>query len=111
MKITRIQDAEPYKTGGHFDMVALRLQGKPATDCKFASIGLSHFLPGGGAEESASNIEKIYVVLSGQMTLITAGGKTILGPLDSCLLAAGEKRSLLNETNSPVSMLVIVPAH
>ncbi len=92
-------------------MVGLRLQGEEASDAGFASLGLSHFLPGGGAESSASPIEKIYFVLSGEVTIVTDAGETVLGPLDSCWLAAGERRSIINNTTLPASMLVVVPTH
>ncbi|PZU21346.1 MAG: cupin [Shinella sp.] len=110
MKVTRIHDAKAYEAKNHFGMVALRLQGEAASDCHFASLGLSHFLPGGGAQESASNIEKLYVVVSGEITVVTENDRTVLRELDSCLLAAGEARSLINETNLPASMLVILPS-
>jgi quercetin dioxygenase-like cupin family protein len=71
-------------------------------------VGLSHFLPGGGADESSSEAERVYVVLEGQITVTTTeDGAVLLGPLDSCLIPAGETRSVKNETNRPASMLVI----
>jgi len=109
MQITRITDAGTYETKAHFDMVGLRLQGAPVSATSFATIGLSHFLPGGGAESSTSNIEKIYIMVSGEMTVITDEGESVLGALDSCLLAAGERRALINRSNLPASMLVILP--
>jgi len=109
MHVTRLADARPYETRGHFGMVGLRLQGQEASPSGFAWTGLSHFLPGGGAETSASDIEKIYVVLSGEITVISGDVEATLGPLDSCWLAAGEARSILNRSNLPASMLVVMP--
>jgi glyoxylate utilization-related uncharacterized protein len=109
MQVTRISEARPYETKGHFDMTGLRLQGAEASDAGFAVVGLSHFLPAGGAESSASQIEKIYVVVSGEVTIVTDDGETVLRPLDSCWLAAGERRSIVNRTTMPASMLVILP--
>ena len=71
-------------------------------------VGMSHFLPGGGAENSGSNAEKVYFVLSGEITVITETGEATLGPNDSCYLAAGEKRSIVNRSQSPTAMLVIM---
>lgn len=90
-------------------MVALRLQGVDATATESMWVGLSHFLPGGGAEKQASGVEKVYVVLSGEVTLDVGDTSTVLGPLDSCVIPAGEERVLRNDTNSPTSMLVIMP--
>ena len=67
MQVTRFKDARRYDAPKHFDMRSLRLQGFDVTDSKVAWVGLSHFLPGGGAEMDAGPTEKIYVVLSGDI--------------------------------------------
>lgn len=108
MHITRYTDAKPYDAKGHFEMVGLRLQGFEASPSENFWVGLSHFLPGGGAESSASNAEKIYVVLSGEITVITSDGESTLGPMDSCYLAGGERREVINRSNTPAAMLVIM---
>ncbi|MEM3728072.1 MAG: cupin domain-containing protein [Candidatus Bathyarchaeia archaeon] len=104
----KFEEAKPYDARGHFNMVALRLQHKENTGVEKFWVGLSHFLPGGGAEMSASNFERVYVMLSGKITVIAEDGKEIeLEPLDSIYIPPGEKRSLINRTNMPASMLVI----
>ncbi len=109
MDVTRISDAQPYEAPKHFDMVGLRLQGWDASPAQAFWVGLSHFLPGGGAEHDATPLEKVYVVVDGEVTVATDDGETVLGPLDSCRLAAGEARSIVNRTNRPASMLVAMP--
>lgn len=109
MHVTRLTDAQPYEAAKHFDMRGLRLQGWDASPTDGFWVGLSCFLPGGGAEDDATPLEKVYVVLDGVVTVTTAAGDHELGPLDSCHLEAGEQRSILNRTNRPVSMLVIMP--
>ena len=109
MQVTRLGEAKPYEAARHFQMTGLRLQGFDASDSKNFWVGLSHFLPGGGAESAAAPLERVYVVLSGAMTVVTDAGETTLGPLDSCCLAPGERRSIVNKTNLPASMLVIMP--
>jgi quercetin dioxygenase-like cupin family protein len=109
MQVTRIGDAAPYEAPKHFDMRGLRLQGWDASDSEHFWVGLSHFLPGGGAESDATPLEKVYVVVSGAVTVTTDEGDTELGPLDSCHLAANERRSIVNNTNLPASMLVVMP--
>jgi mannose-6-phosphate isomerase-like protein (cupin superfamily) len=108
MHVTRHEDAQPYETRGHFGMAALRLQGHAASPCADFWVGLSHFLPGGGAEDSASNVEKVYVLLSGEVVVVTDDGEATLRPMDSCHLAAGERRAIINRRNTPASMLVIM---
>lgn len=110
MQITRGADACPYETRGHHDVVALRLQGPPATDAETVTVGLSHFLPGGGAARSSSPLERVYVVLEGEMSVVTDALEATLGPGDSCVIPAGEERELENRANRPASMLVVMPA-
>lgn len=107
MEITRLADALPYEAPKHHGMAALRLHGGGQTNTERVVVGLSHFLPGGGADESSSKAERVYVVLEGQITVTTEDGPVLLGPLDSCLILAGETRSVKNATNLPASMLVI----
>ena len=109
MKVSRIKDAKPYAAAKHFNMVPLRLQGFDVTDSKNFWVGLSHFLPGGGAEKDGTPLEKVYVVTAGEVTVITDSGTQTLGVMDSVYLAAGEVRAVENRTNLPASMLVIMP--
>lgn len=109
MEITRLDDAAPYAAPGHHDMTALRLQGHGATSAEHFWVGLSHFLPGGGVDRSATEIEKVYVVVDGRLTFVTDEGEETLGPLDSCRFAPGEARAVENRTNKVASMLVVMP--
>ena len=109
MEVVRLHDAKPYEAPKHFDMRSLRLQGHDASGAQHFWVGLSHFLPGGGAERDATPLEKVYVVLEGEVTVVTGDGETTLRPLDSCWLAPSEARSIENRTNQPASMLVVMP--
>jgi quercetin dioxygenase-like cupin family protein len=109
MQVTRITDAGPYEAPKHHGGHMLRLQGWDASDSKNYWVGLSHFLPGGGAEHDATPLEKVYVVVSGEVTVKTDDDEVTLRPLDSCYLAPNEARSVTNQTNVPASMLVVMP--
>ena len=109
MQINSIDQAKPYDAARHFGMHALRLHGYEASDCADFWVGLSTFLPGGGAERGASPTGKVYVVIEGRMTVSTDDHEAVLGPLDSCYLAPGETRTVENRTNRPATMLVISP--
>jgi len=57
----------------------------------------------------ASPLEKVYVVLSGEITIILEdGSETLLGPKDSCFIGPDEGREIVNRTNETVHMLVIL---
>lgn len=109
MKKIEIKDVKQYVAAKHFNMTAFRLHGKEESGAKKFWMGLSHFLPQGGAEFDASPTEKIYFVLQGEVTVINAEKeKIVLKPWDSIHIAANEGRAIINETNQPASMLVIV---
>jgi quercetin dioxygenase-like cupin family protein len=109
MKKVEVKNVKPYQAPKHFNMVALKLHGKEETDSQKFWMGLSHFLPGGGAELDASPVEKVYFVLEGQVTVITGSKeKVVLSKWDSIHIGAGEEREIINETNSPASMLVVI---
>jgi quercetin dioxygenase-like cupin family protein len=109
MHVTRIADARSYEAPKHFDVRSLRLQGFDASATEGFWVGLSHYLPAGRAERDATPLEKVYVVIDGEITVITDDGEQTLRRLDSCHLAAGEARAVENRTNEPASMIVVMP--
>jgi mannose-6-phosphate isomerase-like protein (cupin superfamily) len=109
MDVTRFGAARPYDAPGHHGMVGLRLQGWEVSETGAFWTGFSQFLPGGGATADATPLEKVYVVIDGELTIITDDGETKLGPLDSCHLDAGERRTIENRSNRTASMLVTMP--
>lgn len=109
MKVNRLADVQEYEAKGHFDMKGFRLQGFDASDCKNFHVGLSYFLPGGGTTHTATPLEKVYVGVEGELTIVTDDGEDVLRPLDSCYLAPSEGRSIINRTNKIASILVIMP--
>jgi len=110
VQITRFISAPRYDAPKHFDMRSLRLQGFEVSASRFAWVGLSHFLPQGGAEMDAGALEKLYVVLSGRVTIQLDDASTHeLGPLDSCYIPAGEGRAIRNLGNDVATMLVVMP--
>ncbi|ETX12122.1 membrane protein [Marinomonas ushuaiensis DSM 15871] len=109
MEVKRFDSAEPYDAKGHFNMSAMRLQGKGVTNLEDYWVGFSTFLPGGGADKASAPTGKVYVVLKGEMTVTSSDGEVILGQYDSCYLPPNTERSIENKTNNPVQMLVISP--
>src|ERR1700723_2417640 len=110
MQITRFAEARRYDAPKHFDMRSLRLQAFDLSASKFAWVGLSYFLPQGGAQMDSGPLEKIYVVLSGEVTIeLGDSSKHVLKALDSCHIPGGEARAIRNDGNDVASMLVIMP--
>ncbi len=109
MQVKKITDAQPYQAPKHHGMTAFRLQGQEATKTQGMWVGYSIFLPGGGAETSSSPIEKVYVVLEGEITVVTKDRTITLSAMDSCLIEANEERSVENRSHDVAKMLVIAP--
>lgn len=110
MDIVRLADASAYIAPKHLDMRSLRLQGFDASSADFAWVGLSYFLPGGGAEMDAGPLGKIYVVIEGEVTIELGSGEVQqLGRFDSCFIPGGEARAIRNERNVVATMLVVMP--
>ena len=108
MLVKRFAEAKSYEAPNHRLYSSLRLFGAEAGGPTQFVVGLSHFLPGGGAGPDASPTEKVYVILSGHLTVIVGGKETVLGPNDSCFIGANESREIINRGNDVVTMLVAV---
>jgi quercetin dioxygenase-like cupin family protein len=109
MLVKRYQDAKPYDAVNHRGNYGVRLQGFEPGGPTNQWVGLSHFLPGGGAGPDSTPFEKVYVVLEGEMTVIINGEETELGKLDSCTIPPNEVREIVNRSNDVCSMLVVIP--
>ncbi|MCB1494738.1 MAG: cupin domain-containing protein [Bauldia sp.] len=109
MHLKRFDDAQPYEAPNHRDVRGLRLQGFEEGGPKNQWVGLSQYLPGGGAGPDSTPFEKVYVVLDGEMTVIVDGEETVLGRLDSCTIPPDEVRELINRRNTVCTMLVVIP--
>lgn len=103
-------EVKPYQAPLHFDCATLKLHGTEETGATKFWMGVTHFLPNGGAEYAYedSPTEKIYVVLEGEVVIQTKTERIVLEKYDSILIAPFEGRSIINETNMPATMLVVV---
>jgi glyoxylate utilization-related uncharacterized protein len=110
MKKVKLSEVKPYEAPGHFNVSVLRLSGKDETGAQKFWVGLSYFLPGGGANWAYedSPTEKAYIVLDGELTVKTKQEEFTLGPMDLLYIAPHEGREIINKTNKPVTMLVVV---
>jgi quercetin dioxygenase-like cupin family protein len=109
MHIQPLSVARAYEAPNHFDCRSLRLAGFSTEGPKSFWLGLSHFLPGGGAGPDASPLEKAYVILSGQLTVRAGGREEVAGPMDTVFIPGGEEREIRNEGNDVVTMIVAMP--
>lgn len=109
MKVNRFTEVAQYTAPNHHNCSSFRLQGWDASDSANFWVGLTHFLPGGGASYESTPLEKVYVVLNGEITVLTERGEVVLRAFDSCHIPPNEARSVTNRTNNPATMLVVMP--
>ena len=106
-----LNELKPYEAPGHFKMTAMRIHGKEETQADKFWIGLSTFLPGGGAEYAYEDnpLEKVYYVLEGEVVLTDkAGTRYVVHKGEAITILPFEGRALLNESNAPATMLVVM---
>jgi quercetin dioxygenase-like cupin family protein len=108
MRVTRHADAPGYIAPAHHDVDAVRLQGHEAGPTDRFWVGLSSYLPGGGADETPAGEETVYVVLDGTLTVTANGREEVLGPLDSVHLPKGTPRRVDNRSSHVARLLVII---
>lgn len=106
-KVTKKEEAVVYDPAGHYDMRATRLHN-PDDVGGSITLGLSHFLPGGGAEMGKAPVELLYFVLEGEMTVTTDDGVVhVLHAGDSIHFAPEQGRESKNTGCVTAQMLVI----
>jgi hypothetical protein len=113
MNVTRFDAAPEYVAPNHFDMRCVRLQGREAGPAVQLWLGVSTLAPGGHTTLEASPIEKHYVVLDGELTLVGeldgVRSEALLKRHDSCRFAPGEKRQLVNRSATEGRVLLAMP--
>lgn len=113
MHVIRKEQAPEYVAPGHSGMSMRYLQGRDAGPTESVWLGLSIIEPGGGTTLTASAVEKFYVVLNGELEITGQANDLVhteaLGPLDSCRIAPGEARQLVNRTSQSATVLLVMP--
>jgi glyoxylate utilization-related uncharacterized protein len=110
MKKVELKDVSPYLAPKHFDMRSMKLHGTEETGSKQFWMGMSYFLPGGGADYAYedSPTEKIYFVIDGEITVKSDNETFVLKKNDSIFIGPNEGREMINETNKVATVLVVI---
>jgi len=107
-KIVRKADAYAYEAPKHYNMLATRLHNPQDVNDGVLTVGLSHFLPGGGCEFGNNAMESVYYVISGELTLKTEDVETVLLPGDTFPGGPGTNKGIHNNGTECVKMLVVL---
>lgn len=110
MKKVELKNVSPYNAPLHFDMKAMKLHGTEETGATKFWMGMSHFLPGGGAEWAYdhSPTEKVYFVLEGEIVVKSKDEDFVLKKGDSIFIGPNEGREMINRTNDVATVLVAI---
>ena len=94
-----VEELSTYNAPGHHGCTCMRYHGKDETGASKFWVGMSVFLPGGGAD----------YVLEGEMTVTDKdGNEYVIHANESISFPPNEGRYLENKTNLPAKMLVII---
>ncbi len=112
-KVTRRNEAYRYEAPGHYDVLPTRLHDPDDVNEGTIVNGLSHFLPGGGANDAVSKFEMIYYIIHGEMTVTMYDdndqpAEYVLHAGDSVHFGKGTKRGCKNTGDTTARMLVIM---
>ena len=102
-----------YSAAGHYECVPTRLHdidGAGANDIEGGKIimGITYFVPGGSTKFTSNPMESIYYILTGEMTLKTEDGETVLHAGDSFHCVGGVNKSVRNTGTEVCQMLVVL---
>ena len=107
MKLVKAGEGTPYEAKGHTNYWAMNKM-TPETCTKRLTIGLSHFLPGGGCSVSSNPRERVYYCVYGSILVKRKSEEYVLNPGDAIYIAPGEERSFQTRGTDPASILVIM---
>jgi quercetin dioxygenase-like cupin family protein len=109
MNVTRFSAAPDYVAPNHFDMRCVRLQGKEAGPSESIVLSCSTIQPGGYIPLSASPLEKLYLVIEGEVTLSTETQSEVFKRFDSCRIAPNEAREIRNASDAVAMIVLAMP--
>ena len=107
--VVRFEDAKKYEAPLHDITVhSMHLQHRNNGSNAPFWVGVSYYLPGARAEMSAAPLDRVYIVLDGELTVEFEGETVVLHRLDSVYIGPNETREARNDTNGLVTILVVM---
>ena len=108
MFVVKANEGTEYQALNHFNMWGTRKIGAPE-GAKNITVSISEFLPNGGATMSASEKERVYFCLRGEVSIgDEQGNHYLLKENDMIYIPPGEKRDMAVEGLVAARVLVMV---
>ena len=107
-KIQRRMKAYTYEAKNHFDCLPTRVHDADEIEGGRINCGITYFLPGGGTAFGCNQLESIYYILEGEMTLKTDDEETVLHAGDSFHCCPGCNKQVTNNGTDITRMLVVL---
>lgn len=107
-KYTPIDGYTTYEGKGHYECLTTRLHNADEVNEGHTTMGLTHFLPGGGSHMAPAPCELIYYCVDGQVTISFGDDNTsvVLNAGDSVHMGVGTNRAIKNTGVVTAKMLV-----
>lgn len=112
-KVVYRDEATNYEAPGHYDVRTTRLHNPEDVNDGTVVMGLSHFLPGGGAKMAPANFEMVYYIVEGEMTVTLKNDdgqeeQYVLHAGDSVHFGKGTERASVNTGVVTAQMLTVM---
>jgi quercetin dioxygenase-like cupin family protein len=107
MKLFKVGEGTPYEAPHHFSFWGIK-KVMPENGSKNLTVGVSHFLPGGGSDASSSPQERVYFCIRGKITVKGKNEEYNLEEGDLIYIAPNEERSFQVANTQTATILVIM---
>lgn len=107
-KFTPVDGYTTYEGQGHFECLTTRLHNADDVTDGHTTLGLTHFLPGGGSHMAPAPCELIYYCVYGEVTISFGedDSSVVMHAGDSVHMATGTERAISNTGYETAKMLV-----
>lgn len=112
-KVVHRNETTNYEAPGHYDVRTTRIHNPEDVNEGTIAMGLSHFLPGGGAKMAPANFEMVYYIIEGEMTVTLKKDngqeeQYVLHTGDSVHFGKGTERASVNTGVVTAQMLTVM---
>ena len=108
MQIKRFTEAKSYEAGNTENTIRCDFSALTRAAQASSLLGFHISCQVAGAGPDSSPTEKVYLVLTGELTVKVGNNEIVLKQQDSCYIGPNETREIINRGNDVVTMLVVM---